>query len=329
VIARASLVLAAVLAPVAAGCRGSVCGVGTEDVGGVCVPVLACGPGTVEDGGTCWPTVGCGPATYEVDGGCAPLPPEDIVVDVPETAEPNDPFAGGPLAPFVLPAEGAPPVLVGGNVGDPALSPPGGDLDGFSFQGTAGTLVRLAGVSRGAAAVAFVVQGWEPGTQGFVRFGFDGAGGSARRDVLLPADGPYALIVSEAANVAALHAGGGAVAFGGPGDDYAVSVETVALPAPAGAVPPAALLGTFDAGALPFFAVAAAPGAALHFTATTSDPELELTVLALDAATLALLVPASGLADAIVPLDLTVLLVPDFVFGDGVDQGWALSLALE
>jgi hypothetical protein len=314
----------------AVGCSTRLCGPGTEDQGGVCVPTLACGGGTVEDAGVCVPAVTCGPGTVMVNGSCAPLPPAAREVDVGETAEPNDPFGGGALAPFLLPGAGEPPVVVGGLVQSPALSPPGGDLDGFLFMGAAGTHVRFTGLSRGAAAVAFLVQGWEPGVNDtFIRWGFQGAGGSAAREVVLPADGAYALVVSEAANVLIARTGAGAP-FGGEGDLYAVAVETLTPPDPAPLAVPGSASGAFEAGALPLFSVdLAGAGATLHFVASTTDPVTELAVLAFDGGSGALVGAVAGATDATVDLAPVVgplVLVQDFVFGDGVAQTYTLTL---
>ncbi|MFM2153136.1 MAG: hypothetical protein RL199_1571 [Pseudomonadota bacterium] len=208
-----------------------VCGADTVVSDGRCVPTFACGPGTVASSGVCIPAsvITCGPGTDEVAGVCQPA---DLVqrTTVPEGGEPNG--LGGRPTRFALPAIGAPPAVLGGIVDRPTTA--GADFDGFVFTGRRLQRLHLEAKALGAPAVSFSVHPCKlVGTvcdpdpaRPFPRYALRADSRDTERDVVLPFDGEYLVLVSETANVIG-EAARGAATF-----SYTVDVTQLAQPAP-------------------------------------------------------------------------------------------------
>jgi hypothetical protein len=207
-----------------------VCGAGTVASNGQCVPNIVCGPGTVASSGVCIPssTINCGPGTEEVSGVCQPVDPVKRTT-VPEGGEPNG--IGGRPTRFTLPAIGEAPAVLGGIVDLPTQS--GADFDGFVFTGRRLQRLRLEAKAIGAPAVSFSVQPCKSvaglcdpdPTQPFARFALRVDSRDTARDVVLPFDGDYVVLVSETANIM------GETSRGGAAFSYTVDVTQTAQPA--------------------------------------------------------------------------------------------------
>lgn len=234
--------LAAVLATGCPASTGVTCGVGTKDENGACVPdVLArCGAGTKLVGTDCLPDteVVCGPRTIVVDGKCVPA--EELVcgpgteersgtcevldpmrrVTVGESAEPNGSLAG--LQRFTLPAIGAAPAVLGGVLGP--LNQGQADVDFFVFAGTRLQRIRLVAQGIGAPVIGVVLQSANP-EFAFNRYALalDARGGS--REIVIPADGDWILLVTDQAQLT------GGLPTGAENFTYTIDVTQVPLPA--------------------------------------------------------------------------------------------------
>lgn len=192
------------------------CGRGTRLDAGQCVPDerFACGDGTQELDGQCRPTAArCGAGTHELDGECIVADPMRRVT-VPEKPEPNDSTTGA--ARFTLPAAGAPAVVLGGVVHPPVNGE--GDLDIFVFEGRAGQRLRLTGHAVGAPSVGVVLSSMTDGVE-FQRIALSSSSRNGSREVVIPLDGEWMLIVTDQSNIA------GGLTVGAHDFSYTVDVE--------------------------------------------------------------------------------------------------------
>lgn len=232
------------------------CAEGTtfDEDAGACVPDESlCAEGTHFDGGVCVPdTESCGPGTHLDGGTCVPdaLPDPDVV----ESSTPDG------VADFDLPGSGG-TVSLGGTVDTPADGDGDGytdpDYDRFSFSAQAGTWLRIHGTSEGAAHPAFVVVSDATDADGaplFVRYAVNPGGVDTQREVYLPFDGDYRLIVSDYGHVTGDLFGWLALPVGGDDFTYYVTVENLGTPTPSPVSSvPAAEAGDLTGGALAFF----------------------------------------------------------------------------
>lgn len=210
------------------------CGDGTQydSDAGACVPMAtACGQGTHFENGKCVPdATQCGAGTHEEDGGCVKDP-----VPAPDVAESSDPQ--GEVA-FELPASGATLVL-GGTVGTPSDLDGDGmvdpDYDTFTFEAKAGTWLRLGALSKGAAHPALAVVSEAADSDGYplyARYLIDPLHEDCEREVYLPRDGVYAILVSDYDHVVGNVFGWNVLPVGGDDFLYRIEVENLGVPSP-------------------------------------------------------------------------------------------------
>lgn len=234
------------------------CGDGTQydPDAGACLPTAAsCGAGTHFENGKCVPdATQCGAGTHEEDGGCVkdPVPPPDV----PESSDPQGEAA------FDLPASGATTVL-GGRVDTPAdldgdgMADP--DFDTFTFEAKAGTWLRLGALSKGAAHPALAVVSEASDSQGyplFSRYLVDPVHADCEREIYLPRDGKYAVIVSDYDHVVGSVFGWNVLPVGGDDFLYRIEVENLGVPSPKAITSPtAADSGDVADGKLHFFSL--------------------------------------------------------------------------
>jgi hypothetical protein len=225
------------------------CGEGTKLVGADCVPAapLTCGPGTVASEGSCLPAASltCGAGTEEKGGVCVLLDPLRRVT-VPEGAEPNIP--PGRPARFTVPEPGAAPVVLGGVIGPVVQGQP--DFDGFAFTGHRLQRLHVEGKAIGAPSVGFALQpckainpaGCDLDTvRKFPRFALTSSARGAGRDLVIPWDGDFVLLVSDESNLSS------GLPFGGADFSYTVDVTQVPQPEPAPLTPGTAATGVIEA----------------------------------------------------------------------------------
>jgi len=210
--------------------EGLVCGVGTVATNGVCVPLCradqvrnnnacACPAGQAESNGTCSPDPGlCAPGTI-LDG-------RGVCVPV-APAAPGDNDAAGPVD-VTLPAVGQ-SVTIGGVIDSPSAEAP---FDTFAFAGTAGTRLRIQVVSFGADNAAFAVDGIrdivaDNNIESFQRIALPRGGRRAVREVVLPLNGDYAVTVGDKSLFDS-----GLLSSGGDGQTYNLVIETLAPQTP-------------------------------------------------------------------------------------------------
>ncbi len=228
----------------------SKCGAGTKLVGESCVPTstLSCGTGTVEKDGQCTAeTITCGPGTEDDGGVCNTVDPMKRVT-VPEGPEPNIP--PGKSTRFTLPAIGAPAVVLGGTI-DPPTAGAGGvavpDFDGFIFSGKKLERLHFQGLAVGAPTIGIAL---EPCTStgtdvctldqtgSFVRLALTIDSRRPSRDVVLPSDGDWLVLVAD--QDAFTQQG---LPYGGSGFTYTVDVTQLPLGSPAPLTPGTAATG--------------------------------------------------------------------------------------
>lgn len=220
--------------PSTGACRPNVvCGEGTHLDGdtGTCVPDENCGTGTTFDPstGTCVPDLVCGPGLTNVDGVC--LSALDLLLEEAVSFETipdvNDPTLGGEPEPLVLAPLGE-RVVASGTIQRPV------DLDGddvidqdrdvWRFSASAGTLLRIRVLTTGAFLPAFALTG----PNGYYREPQLGFALDADRQVILPYDGEYDLVV-----LPSLVLQGVSAPVGGDDAVYAILIEELEWPTPA------------------------------------------------------------------------------------------------
>lgn len=270
----ATLVGALAVASLAASCgdNSAVCGDGTVEVDGVCVPdeEVECGPGTVNMGGECVPdgsviceqgTVfddesgtcvvdpsACAEGTVLVDGVCVPED-ETLTADEEEVAEPNDGIleSDDVAGQFALPAVGASTTIHG------CINPyrdlddngnPDPDLDLWIIQTTGPALIEVTADGVGGLAAGFQMisaTGDDLVDGNFVRFGINLTGDTSSRQMYLPAGGVYGLFMADSRSLF-LQDG----AAGSPTACYYTTITNVALPTPTDAALNTEIAGTHD-----------------------------------------------------------------------------------
>lgn len=225
------------------------CGAGTLLSGQDCVPEdpHRCGAGTVASAGQCVaaPPLTCGPGTEASAGVCLTVDAMKRVT-VPEAAEPNLP--PGKAARFALPAVGAAPAVLGGIIDPPTAA--GADDDGFVFTARRLQRVHFAALAVGSPSVGLILQpckgtGTDPcevdPTRHFSRFALTIDARGAARDVVIPFDGDWLVLVSDQSNLTQ------GLPYGAADFTYTVDVSQAAQPDPEPLVPSQAATGDYDA----------------------------------------------------------------------------------
>jgi hypothetical protein len=192
----------------------SLCAEGTHFEGGVCVPdTESCGPGTHLDGSACVPDT-------------LPAP------DVSESTTPDG------TAQFDTPASGE-SVTLGGTVDTPVDGDGDGyadpDYDRFTFTASAGTWLRIHATSEGAAHPAFAIISNDVGTNGaplWARYAINPAAIETQREIYIPRDGDYTIVVSDYSHVTADVFGWMALPVGGDDFTYYMTIDNLGDPTP-------------------------------------------------------------------------------------------------
>ncbi len=221
------------------------CAPGTKQQGDQCVP--ACGTDQYWDGTDCAdvpecdtgttfnPQTGrcevdesvCGPGTRLENGVC--VPEGNPVADVYETGDPDE------LAPFDLPAAGGSTSL-GGVIDTPEDINGDGyedaNWDGFEFEASAGTWVRITATSSGAALPAFLLGSTSRDLETYIRYAVNPNGLDTVREFYLPYDDTYVIWVSDYNHVMAYVFGYSPIPVGGDDFTYYVTVENLGTPTP-------------------------------------------------------------------------------------------------
>ncbi|HEY4220419.1 MAG TPA: hypothetical protein VGO62_03735, partial [Myxococcota bacterium] len=205
-------------------------GEGGEGEGGG--PVVECGPGTTlsTDGTHCNPACSA-PQVYDATNNVCACPPGTLpnnsdgcdvnpalcasgtlfdtgsgtCVPVSADARGDDETNEGNPIDITLPADGDKPLEIGGVIDAPQAGV--ADTDAFVFQGTAGEHLQISVVSFGAPAGSFLLAGVPvPGDTtnlgGYQRFGLAAGNRTAFREVILPLDGEYEILVSDVSTFA-------------------------------------------------------------------------------------------------------------------------------
>ena len=224
-------------------CKPSVrCGAGTtlDEETDRCLPDPPCVPDAILDPvtGLCESDLECGEGYVLIGGVCfdedASIAAEaDASESVPDR---NDPLQGGTAEPLTLEPIGSRAVFTGG-IGRPAdLSSTGAaqqDRDVWRFVGSAGQYLRIEVRSMGLPQPAFILEG----PDGYERTSSVGYDSDAAREVVLPYDGVYELIILPSAFLIT------GIPMGDPTTAYVGIVEELPLPTPvdltAGAAPDA------------------------------------------------------------------------------------------
>ena len=245
------LLLVFVLA--ACGDNSQVCGDGTVNVGGICLPEeetgLECGPGTVADGdacvfdgmcadgtsfdvvsNTCVPDIaGCGDGLVEMGGLC--VDPATTPADIQEPSEPND-----DLPATVIDLDNLPVTISGCTT--PTEHP---DEDPFLIRTFApGRVLRVTVDGYGGMLGGFRIDpiDAELAFQGWERFGVAMAGDVASRSFWLPIAGDYEVVISDTRSLL------NGLAAGAEGACYRATVEDAAAFKSSGI--PGEVTGTLD-----------------------------------------------------------------------------------
>lgn len=207
-----------------------------------CVPTDAvCDAGTVYsmETGLCLPEATCKAGDVILNGNCV-SPVEEAIANADFTSqEAMDPVAnnddvlnGGTANALTIPAMGT--VVVAGEIGTPVDldgdTRPDQDVDAYTFTATAGQTLQVAVQPAGGPSLSFVVV--ETGAinaltqeEFFVRFSTFGFGSGASREIVIPADGDYTILVAPSIYLANGFEGGPS------GDNdwkYALRVEDIA-----------------------------------------------------------------------------------------------------
>ena len=213
-----------------------VCAAGTHFEQGKCVPdATGCGDGTHLEGEVCVPDV---------------LPAPDVT-ESPDTEG---------TATFDLPAAGD-TITLGGAVDTPQDLDGDGfvdaDYDRFSFEGQAGSWLRVHATSEGATHPAMVLISEERDEDGYVlysRYCINPLTLDAEREFYLPRDGAYTLMVSDYNHVVADVYGWTSLPVGGDDFTYLITVENLGTPTPKAITSGSATeTGNLTDGALQFF----------------------------------------------------------------------------
>jgi hypothetical protein len=221
------------------------CAPGTVLQGDQCVP--ACGTDEYWDGTACAdvpecdtgttfnPQTGrceinetvCAPGTRLDNGVC--VPEGNPVADVYETGDPDE------LAPFDLPAAGQSTSL-GGVIDTPEDINGDGyedaNWDGFEFEASAGTWLRITATSHGAALPAFLLGSTTRDLDTYIRYAVNPNGLETVREFYLPYDDTYVIWVSDYNHVMAYVFGYSPTPVGGDDFTYYLTVENLGTPTP-------------------------------------------------------------------------------------------------
>jgi hypothetical protein len=278
--------IAAIAAIAGCGDNARVCGTGTMDVSGVCVPVTTagCGDGTKLDNGECVvdPTT-CQAGTVLIADRCVD-PTLGLTVDLEESPEPNGLQIASGVEPSAAPAGAitlkptGQTFVIHGHLtpfrdadGDGQLDP---DFDTYTITVTGPTLLAISVDGVGGAQGAFYATGALPGPPAvrYERYGLNLTGDTAKRRLFLPRAGDYQLAIADTRSLAVGKnppppAGSGGAA-GGLAAEYYASLTVEAIPPPATITLTAGAgttTGTLATDEVKFFTIA--PGAqALHVT---------------------------------------------------------------
>lgn len=216
-------------------CRSeATCGAGTVLESGECVAVGTCAPGSVlnMDTGLCESNTQCGPGQVIASGQCV-NPNVAVGLDadaVESTPDQNDPLHAGTPESVTLEAIGEQTVFVG-NIGRPAdLGGTGTlvqDRDVWGFSGTAGQYLRISVLGTGLPQPAFILEG----PKGYRRVSALLSTNDTSREVVLPYDGDYQLVVVPTAYVST------GLPVGSTNSGYVGVIEVLAQPTPTPVVP--------------------------------------------------------------------------------------------
>ncbi len=221
----------------ACGDNANECGEGTEERDGVCVGTPAtCSDGTIldENGACVLDPNACQDGTVLIGGECRD-PATEVTVDVTELAEPNALGIGGeasdtPAGDLVLPAAGAAPIVIKGNLTphadfdeDGAQEP---DYDTYLFDVGGPTLIEVSVDGLGGTAGGFAALTDADALESWIRIGVNTTGDTTKRQLFLPTAGTYALAIADTRTLL------GSTAHGGADTSYYASVRVLPLPAP-------------------------------------------------------------------------------------------------
>ncbi|HEU0034546.1 MAG TPA: hypothetical protein VFQ53_28175 [Kofleriaceae bacterium] len=223
-----------------AGCGdgGSVCGNGTHEASGMCLPDAICEDGTVyiPETGECIPSDElCGGGTVLINGTCQD-PTAGLVIDVEEAAEPNgfEPGAS-PAGNLELKAAGGDALVVHGCIKPVDNTEP--DFDLYTLTVAGPTLVHVTADGVHGLAAAFFATGPvdHPLLSTWLRMGITLVSDTSKREVFFPAAGTYSFIVSDSRTLLPITQNAQTFPPAGNPDGtscYYVSIATRALPTP-------------------------------------------------------------------------------------------------
>ncbi|MBW1809057.1 MAG: hypothetical protein JRJ87_12755 [Deltaproteobacteria bacterium] len=231
-----------------------------------CEPIIDdCATGTHLEGDVCVPDVICGPGTHAEGGECVAdtLGEPDIV----EGEENNDIFFPGWTATLVnLPAEGD-NVTLGGTISMPTDldgdNVPDADWDAFILvpdgeESLAGTYLHIEATSESACLPAIWILGIDEESWNitYQRYALNRHGAVASRDVYLPDNGLYFILITDYNNLVNDIFGLGGFPVGGDDFTYFVTLEHRAVPTATDISGfPYSNIGTFNDGSLQFFSL--------------------------------------------------------------------------
>jgi hypothetical protein len=240
----------AIAALAAAGCGDGarVCGAGTEDNDGTCVPIAntVCGDGTKLDNSQCViDPASCEAGTVLIGNRCLD-PNRGLVIDLEESVEPNGlgiatgvEASAEPAGTIALKPEGMPFVVHGhltpfrNTDSDGQLDP---DFDTYVITVAAATLLEISVDGTGGAQGAFYAVGApDSPVPDYERYGLNLTGDTAKRQLFLPIAGRYELAITDTRSVAVGNnpprpAGRGGAA-GGPDAEYYATITARPIPA--------------------------------------------------------------------------------------------------
>jgi hypothetical protein len=236
------------------------CGQGTtfNEATGQCEPdITDCAPGTHLENGECVPDVVCGADTHpcnpEVDENCEEG--ECVPNHLPDPQVTEDDVV------FSVPADEGETVSLGGVINAPVDEDDDGVADGdwdqFQFQATAGTYLDIWATSEGATLPAFALMGFDENDEViYQRIGINTTGLVSEREVYLPYDAVYVLMVTDYNHMVASLFEQGTLPVGGPDFTYFVEVTNLGVPVPTDVESlPALEEGDLDDGGLAFYNV--------------------------------------------------------------------------